>query len=200
LAKQKQFLGVLALVCACAWVASAIRPVDQQAWLLENILLVLFVACLAIFYSRLQLSNASYFFLALFIVLHLIGAHYTYAKVPIGFWAQEHFGFSRNHYDRFGHAAFGFLLVFPVRELLLRFSGIKRGWSYCLAIGVIVAVSGVFEIIESITAEMVAPGQGVNWLAGQGDEWDAQNDMLSAAVGSVLMMGVVVVRQRFTRR
>ena len=82
----------------------------------------------------------------------------------------------------FAHGAFGFLLAFPIRELLLRFSGIRRGvWSFALPVAIILAVSGCFEIIESIVAEIVAPGKGVQWLGGQGDEWDAQNDMVSAA-------------------
>ena len=74
---------------------------------------------------------------------------------------KDYFGLSRNHYDRFAHGAFGFLLAFPVRELLRRFSGINRRWSFWVAPAIILAVSGVFEIIESIVAEFVAPGKGV---------------------------------------
>src|SRR5438477_964682 len=97
----------------------------------------------------------------------------------------------------FAHGAFGFLLAFPIRELLLRFSGIRRGvWSLALPAAIILAISGCFEIIESVVAEIVAPGQGVAWLGGQGDEWDAQNDMISAFAGSLLMMGVVAVVAR----
>jgi putative membrane protein len=130
------------------------------------------------------------------LILHIVGAHYTYSRMPLGLWARDHFGLSRNYYDRFAHSAFGFLLAYPIRELLLRFSGTSRAWSLWLAPAVILAVSGLFEIIESIVAEIVAPGQGVNWLGGQGDEWDAQNDMLSAMVGSFLMMGLVAMRER----
>lgn len=101
----------------------------------------------------------------------------------------------------FAHGAFGFLLAFPIRELLLRFSGIRRGvWSFALPVAIILAVSGCFEIIESIVAEIVAPGKGVQWLGGQGDEWDAQNDMVSALVGSLLMVGVVALLQRTEAR
>src|SRR5438045_7994961 len=94
----------------------------------------------------------------------------------------------------FAHGAFGFLLAFPIRELLLRFSGIPRGvWSLALPVAIILAVSGCFEIIESVVAEIVAPGKGVDWLGGQGDEWDAQNDMIAALVGALLVMGAVAV-------
>ena len=175
---------------------AAIRPLDRQAWLLENTLLVLFVALLAFARRRLQLSQASYFFLAAFIILHIVGAHYTYAQMPLGIWAKGFFGFTRNHYDRVAHFAFGFLLVFPVRELLLRFGRVHRTWSFWLAPAIILAVSGLFEILESIVAETIAPGKGVDWLGGQGDEWDAQNDMLSALAGSLIMMAILALIER----
>lgn len=170
---QNRLIVGLAALCAAVWLVAAIHPLDRQAWILENILLILFVVLLALTHKRLPLSTASYLFLAVFIVLHIIGAHYTYARMPIGIWAKDVFGFSRNHYDRVAHFAFGFLLVFPLRELLVRFSGIRGAWSYWLPAGVILAVSGLFEILESIVAEIVAPGKGVDWLGGQGDEWDA---------------------------
>jgi Predicted membrane protein len=196
LSEQKTLLAWLGAICGFVWIAAAIHPLDRQAWILENILLVIFVAALALTFRRLQLSKASYLFLAAFVVLHIIGAHYTYARMPVGLWARDYFGLSRNYYDRFAHGAFGFLLAYPIRELLLRFSGITRAWSLWLPPGVILAVSGLFEVIESIVAESIAPGEGVKWLGGQGDEWDAQNDMLSAMVGSLLMIGIVALRER----
>ncbi len=156
-------------------------------------MVVIFVAALAFTHRRLQLSNSSYLFIALFLLLHMVGAHYTYAKMPLGLWAKDFFGFSRNHFDRVAHFGFGFVLAFPVRELLLRFSGIRRGWSFWIAAGVILAVGGLFEILESMVAEIVAPGKGVDWLGGQGDEWDAQNDMLSAFLGALAMMAAVAL-------
>ncbi len=182
--------------CAATWIVTAIHPLDRSAWILENILLVIFVIVLALTYRVLALSRASVVCLALFLILHMVGAHYTYAQMPIGFWVGEWLGLTRNPYDRFAHAAFGFLLVFPIRELLLRFGKVDRNWSFWLAISMILGVSGVFEIIEAIVAEMVAPGKGVDWLGGQGDEWDAQNDMLAALIGSLLMMGFVWLSER----
>ena len=117
--------------------------------------------------------------------------------MPIGLWAKDAFHLSRNHYDRFAHGAFGFLLAYPIRELVRRFSGVRRGvWIFWLPPAIILATSGFFEIVESVTAVIVAPGQGVNWLGGQGDQWDAQEDMLSAFVGSILMMLAVTFAER----
>ena len=196
MSRQNKFIAGLFAPCALIWVVAAIHPFDRQAWLLENVLLALFVVALSLIHRRLQLSNASYIFIALFVILHTIGAHYTYAKMPIGLWAKDFFGFSRNHADRVAHFGFGFFLAFPVRELLLRVSGIHRVWSFWLPPAIILAVSGLFEILESIVAEIVAPGQGVQWLGGQGDEWDAQNDMLAALLGSLVMMAAVALTNR----
>ena len=198
--KQSRFVATLTIICALVWGVTAIAPLDRQGWALENILVILFAIALALTHRRLQLSNASWLFLALFLILHLIGAHYTYAKMPLGLWAKSAFGFSRNHFDRVAHFGFGFFLAYPVRELLMRFSGIRRGWSFWIAAGIILAVSGFFEILESIVAEIFAPGRGVNWLGGQGDEWDAQNDMLSAMLGALTMMGIVALTTRKRER
>jgi putative membrane protein len=197
--KQKYFVIALAIVYAAVWIITAIHPLDRQGWVLENILVVLFAVVIGFTHRRLQLSNASYLFVALFLVLHMIGAHYTYAKMPLGLWAKHFFDFSRNHFDRVAHFGFGAFLSFPVRELLKRFSGIRRGWSFWIAAGVILALSGFFEMLESMVAEIVAPGQGVNWLGGQGDEWDAQNDMLSAMLGALTMMAIVALITRRER-
>lgn len=186
----------MAAICAVLWIIAAIRPVDRQAWALENVLLVIFVITLWLTHQRLQLSKASYICIALFLILHVIGAHYTYAKMPLGLWAKDFFGFSRNHFDRVAHFGFGFFLAFPVCELLLRFSGIRRAWSIWLTPAIILTTGGFFEILESIAAEIVAPGKGVEWLGGQGDEWDAQNDMLSAFLGSLAMMAAVALANR----
>ena len=195
--KPRWILTGLAVAFAAVWIVTVIHPLDRQASTLENILVVLLVAVLSTTFRRFQFSTASYICIALFLILHVIGAHYTYARMPLGLWAKDIFHLSRNHYDRFAHASFGFLLAFPVRELILRLGGVRRGaWSFWLPIGIILATSGVFEILESIVAEIIAPGKGVEWLGGQADVWDAQNDMLSALVGAFSMMTIVGLIER----
>jgi putative membrane protein len=197
LKQQAKLIVSLSAICAVFWIVAAIRPLDRPAWILENILLLVFVGALTLTWRRLRLSNTSWVVIAAFVILHTIGAHYTYEKMPLGIWAKNFFHLSRNHCDRFAHGAFGFLLAFSIRELLLRFSGIRRGvWSLALPVAIILAVSGCFEIVESVVAEIVAPGKGVDWLGGQGDQWDAQNDMVAALVGSLLMVSAVAVVER----
>ena len=58
-------------------------------------------------YRAFPLTPLLYRLLFLHALILILGGHYTYAQVPLGFWLQELFDFSRNHYDRIGHIAQG---------------------------------------------------------------------------------------------
>ena len=122
----------------------------------------------------------------MFLALHAVGAHYTYAKVPAGFWIEHLLHLNRNHYDRVIHFGFGLLLVYPVQELLERAAGVHVTWLSWLALAAIVALSSFFEILEAIIAQIVHPDLGAAYLGTQGDIWDAQKDMTAAIVGGIL--------------
>jgi putative membrane protein len=139
-------------------------------------------------YRRFRFSNLSYALFTVFLSLHMIGAHYTYAETPIGFWLQNWLGLSRNHYDRIVHFSFGLLIVYPLREILLRKSGVNSRRSYYLAVCCILAFSGFYEILEAIAAMIVSPELGAAFLGTQGDEWDAQKDSMLAFVGAIIGM------------
>ena len=125
----------------------------------------------------------------LFMTLHMIGAHYTYAETPFGFWLQDLFAFDRNHYDRIVHFAYGLLLAYPFYELLIRtIPNIRSIWAYTLTVSHILAMSGLYEVIEGIVAIIVSPELGDAYLGTQGDIWDAQTDMLLACIGSIFTM------------
>lgn len=184
--------ALLAWYMLC-WIVTAIDPVDRQDWMLENILAIALVAGLVVSYRRFTFSNRSYVLLTVFLTLHAIGAHYTYAQVPAGFWLQDVFHLSRNPFDRLAHFSYGLLLVLPIRELLVRLGGVQGLWSYGLAVCVTLAKSGLFEVLEAVVAEMVSPELGSAYLGIQGDQWDAQKDMAAALAGAVLMTGLVLV-------
>ncbi len=169
------------------WVWMAIDPVDRKDWALENILAVAFVATLAATYRRFRFSNGSYTLIAAFLVLHAIGAHYTYAEVPAGFWLKDVFGLSRNPFDRLVHFAYGLFLVLPIRELLVRKAGLRGAWAPLMSVTVVLAQSGFFEVVEAAVAEVVSPELGTAYLGTQGDEWDAQKDMAAAMTGALGM-------------
>ncbi|MDA3932749.1 MAG: DUF2238 domain-containing protein [Gammaproteobacteria bacterium] len=179
------------------WIITALNPSYRQDWLLENLLVLVAVAILLGSYRRFRFSTASYALMTLFLTLHLIGAHYTYAETPFGFWLQDWFDLQRNHYDRLVHFAFGLLLAYPVRELLLRVTGVKQLWASWLAISVVLALSALFEAMEALAAVLVSPELGAAYLGTQGDEWDAQKDSMLAMFGAMLAMIWLTIRSRW---
>ncbi len=170
------------------WIITAINPLYPRDWLLENLLVFIWGALLIFTYRWFRFSNRSYALFAVFLSLHLVGAHYTYAETPFGFWLQALFEFERNHYDRIVHFSFGLLIAYPMREILLRQSGIAVTWSYFLTINCIMAFSAFYEVLEVVAAMIVSPELGNAYLGTQGDEWDAQKDAFLALLGSMVAM------------
>jgi len=192
-------LGML-LFYGLFWTWLAIAPVDRRDWLLENLLSLTLFAVLVLTYRRFQFSATSYYLIGLFLTLHAVGAHYTYAEVPFGFWLKDFFVLSRNPFDRLAHFAYGALLVYPLRELLVRLAGVRGGWASFLSVSGILAQSGFFEIAEAVVASIVSPELGSTYLGTQGDEWDAQKDMAVALAGALLTIGVFSAMFRFSGR
>ena len=183
-------LGLL-LAYAVFWIWLAIEPVNRRDWLLENLLVLILVPLLIFTRRWFQFSLTSYSLIGVFLILHAFGAHYTYAEVPLGFWLKDLLALSRNPFDRIAHFAYGALLVFPIRELLVRQTGLRGWWAHALPVCIVLAQSGFFEILEAIVAMVVSPELGTMYLGTQGDDWDAQHDMAAALGGSVLTMGIV---------
>lgn len=178
------------LVCwlIVLWIITAIEPFNRRDWFLENLLVFFYGTLLVLTYRRFAFSSLSYLLFTVFMSLHLVGAHYTYAEVPFGFWLQDALGMTRNHYDRIVHFSFGLLIAYPFRELLLRAAGVVHSWSYLLAVCIVLAFSGFYEVIEGIVAMIVDPELGMAYLGTQGDVWDAQKDTFLAFCGSVIAM------------
>jgi putative membrane protein len=172
------------------WVWAAVRPLYFDGWLLENYLVFIFVPLIIISGFYFRLSNVSYTLLTLFMILHVVGSHYTYAEVPFGYWLQDIFGAERNMYDRLVHFCFGFLLAYPIREVFVRLSRAKGFWGLWFPVELTLAFSAVYEIIEWLAAAAVDPAAGLAFLGAQGDVWDAQKDMLLAGIGAIIAMGV----------
>ena len=183
---DNRFLQILAGCYTIFWILLAIHPVDRGDWFLENLLVFVTITVLVSTYHKFQFSNLTYSLIGLFLALHAIGAHYTYAKVPAGFSMEHLLHLNRNHYDRVIHFGFGLLLVYPVQELLQRAAGVRVTWLPWLALATIVALSSFFEILEAIIAQIVHPDLGAAYLGTQGDIWDAQKDMTAALVGGIL--------------
>lgn len=179
------------------WSMLAIAPNDRQDWLLENLLALAAVVALLVSRRQFEFSTPSYILLTGFLTLHAIGAHYTYAEVPFGYWLQHMFDLTRNPFDRLVHFSYGLLLVYPLRELLVGLAGVRGLWSYYLPVSGMLAQSGFFELIEAVVAHIVNPELGSAYLGTQGDEWDAQKDMGSALAGALITMVAVSFGERY---
>ena len=183
----------LLTVFGAVWVWAAINPLFRHDWLLENYLVFIFVPIVLILGRYFKLSNVSYTLITIFMILHVIGSHYTYAEVPFGDTLQQWLGAERNMYDRLVHFSFGFLLAYPAREVFMRLSQAKGVWSYYFPIDLMAASSAIYEIIEWLAVRVVDPAAGLAFLGAQGDVWDAQKDMLLATVGAVLAMVIIFI-------
>jgi len=182
--RSRSFLMVLTALYAAIWIWAAWAPVYRFDWFLENILTTVTLAVLIASFKRLPLSDITYLLLFVFLVLHAVGGHYTYSNVPLGFWIKDAFGLARNHFDRLVHFSFGFLLFYPMREVIIRSVTRNSFHAGLFAVSLNCAASGLFEIFEMFTAVIVSPEAGTAYLGTQGDEWDAQKDMALAFGGS----------------
>lgn len=183
----------LALLAATGVVllVSGIAPHDRLTWLLEVFPILAAVPLLVATYRRFPLTHLVYFLIFLHATILAIGGHYTYALTPVGFWLQEAFGFARNHYDRIGHLAQGFVPALIAREILLRRTPLARGgWLFFLVLSVCLAISVCYEFIEWWVALLSAEASAA-FLGTQGDVWDTQSDMAFAGLGAIVALLVL---------
>jgi putative membrane protein len=164
---------------------SGIQPLDRVTWWLEVAPVLVGAPILVFTFSNFRLSPLLYRLLFLHAVILIVGGHYTYAKVPIGFWAQDLLDLSRNHYDRIGHIAQGFIPAILAREILVRLSPVQHGrWLFLFVTCICLSFSAFYEMIEWWAA-LVGGDSAESFLGAQGDVWDTQWDMFLALLGSI---------------
>lgn len=176
---------VLLALTAVALIVSGIHPYDRTTWVLEVAPIFIGAPLLIATYRRFPLTPLLYRLLFLHSLILILGGHYTYAKVPLGFWVQDLMGFARNHYDRLGHFAQGFVPAILAREVLIRKTPLRPGgWLFFLVACVCLAFSATYEFFEWWSA--VLGGSAADaFLGTQGDVWDTQWDMFLALIGAV---------------
>jgi len=175
----------LLLAVAAILVWSGIAPHDRTTWWLEVFPVLLAAPILAATFRRFPLTRLAYVLIALHAVVLMVGGHYTYAEVPLGFWVRDALHLARNHYDRLGHFMQGCVPAILVREVLLRKTPLRRGgWLFFLTTSVCLAISAVYEFIEWWSA-VLGGGAADAFLGTQGDVWDTQWDMFLCLVGAL---------------
>ena len=177
--------ATLLLVVAVALVASGIQPYDRLTWFLEVLPVLLAAPLLIATHRSFPLTPLACWLIAIHSLILIVGGHYTYARVPLGFWIQDWFDFSRNHYDRIGHLMQGFGPAIIARELLLRTSPLAPGkWLFTIVVFTILGISASYEFIEWWTA-LASEEASAAFLGTQGDPWDTQWDMFLAGCGAI---------------
>jgi len=176
----------LLLVAAGVTALSGFGPTDRSTWLMEVAPTLLALPLLVATRRRFRLTTLVYVAITVHAGILALGGHYTYAEVPLGFWVRDALGLARNHYDRLGHLAQGFVPALVARELLLRTSPLRPGrWLLTLVTLSCLGVSACYELVEWWAALLL--GQGADaFLGSQGDPWDTQWDMFMALLGAVL--------------
>ena len=188
--QSKSHAPILFVVFSVFWLLLAINPLYREVWLVENLILIVCVAYLLHSYRKYPFSNRAYWMIFIFCILQTIGAHYTYAEVPLGFWVADWLDIERNHYDRLVHFAFGFLVILPFKEVMVRkvvFS--TRAIEIFTLVMLFIGISGSYEVVESWYAILYEQDKASDmFLGSQGDIWDAEKDMALAGLGAWLYL------------
>lgn len=168
-------------------VVCAISPYDRAVWFAENLPIWIVIAGIALLSRVYRFSNTSYVMMAIFPILHTIGGHYTFERVPFGY-VTDLFGFERNHFDRLAHFSVG-LYAYPFAEYIRRKARVDVAWIvYGFPFCFILALAGFYEIVEWLYAISADPEAGIAVLGSQGDIWDAQKDMLADSLGAIVAL------------
>lgn len=181
------------------WGVLALRPLHRQDWVLENVLVLAAIPVARAAWRKQVFSSLGWTLLFLFMVVHQVGAHYTYSEVPYDRWWRwltgdsfnAIFGWQRNHFDRLAHFLYGLLLALPFRETSLRAIGARGFWSYLLPLDLVMSSSLFYELVEWLAATVLGGDAGMAYLGTQGDIWDAHKDMALATFGALLTLGVI---------
>ena len=198
---HRKYLLVLSLVFAVWWALLAIKPWDRHDWLAENALAIAGAALIIGYHKKLLLSRVSYTLIFVFMCLHQVGAHYTYAEVPYDAWFKgltghtfnELVGWERNNFDRVVHFCYGLLLAYPIREVFLRVADVRGFWGYFLPLDFTMSTSMLYELMEWATAAVAGSDASNDFLGSQGDVWDSHKDMALASLGALIAMTAIAL-------
>lgn len=189
---SKRYPLILLAIVLVFGIWSGIEPLDTRlTWVLETLPVVMALPVLLLTYKRFPLTHLAYTLIAGHAMILMLGAHYSYAKVPLGFWMEDWFGWTRNNYDKIGHLMQGFGPAIYTREIISRTSPLRRGkWLGFISIAVPLAFSALYEILEWL-ASLSDPTDTEAFLGTQGYIWDTQSDMFLCLIGSMAALLVL---------
>lgn len=179
----------LLLLVTAVFIWSLIYPEGYLIWTLEAVPAVVGLIIIMSTYRKFRFTTLSYIIIAIVSITMFIGAHYTYAKVPLFNWIKDYFDLNRNDYDRFGHFLKG-LFAIVIREILIRKTPLTKGlWLGAITLSIALAISALYEIIEWFASIILKGGKASKeFLGTQGDIWDTQWDMSLTLIGAILVL------------
>jgi putative membrane protein len=185
---EKRSIAIWLIIFFGVLIWSGINPHDRFTWALEVSPAIMGLVALAVTYQKFRFSNLVYWFVLAHAIILMIGGRYTYAMVPLFDWLKDSFELSRNHYDKVGHFAQGFIPALITREILIRKSPLKGSrWLHFIVVSICLALSALYELVEWWVA--LATGEGAEaFLGTQGYIWDTQSDMAWALTGAILSL------------
>lgn len=179
-------IGLILFFSTLIW--SGIEPKDYLTWLLETTPALIGIILIITTRRRFPLTSLAYILILIHSVILMIGAHYTYAEVPLFDWLKDALNQERNNYDKLGHFAQGFVPAIVAREILIRHQVVKsKSWRNFFIVCVCLAISAFYELIEW-TVAIFSDEAAEAFLGTQGYTWDTQTDMAIALVGAVLAL------------
>ena len=186
---SRRYHLILLIMVLVFWFWSGSQPQDTRlTWILETFPFMIALPVLLITYKRFPLTDLTYTLLAIHAMILMLGGHYSYAKVPLGFWMEHWFGWTRNNYDKIGHFMQGFGPAIYAREIIARTSPLRRGkWLGFISIAVPLAFSALYEIFEWL-ASLSNPTDTEAFLGTHGYLWVTQSDMFLCLIGSIISL------------
>lgn len=182
----ENYVRILAATIVVIFIGLGINPVNRAVWIVEVTPIIIIFLILFFTFHRFRFSDYSYTLMAVWMIWHAIGGHYTFANVPFDF-VTDFFGFERNNFDRVGHFVVGFY-AFASAELLTRKRWAHPVLATVFSLFFILSVAASYEILEWLYAVIEGGNTGIAFLGSQGDIWDAQKDMLFDALGAITVL------------
>lgn len=181
-----KFPKILFLIYVIVFAIGSINPYARDVWFVENATVwIVLIPIIILYFKGIRFSNFSYLLMSIFIILHTIGGHYTFERVPFSFF-DNLFNLKRDSFDRVAHFTVGFY-AFPIAEYLMSRGLVAKKWiAIFFGLFAIMGVAALYEIFEWVYAILSDPAAGIAVLGSQGDIWDAQKDMLCDTLGAVV--------------
>jgi putative membrane protein len=187
---KNKFLKLLVILFSCYWTYCWFYNQNMENYIIENLLVIIFIPIIIYSYFKIKLSDTSYLFLFIYLMLHVYGSYYAYTDAAIGEWLKNTFHLWRNPYDRIVHFSFGFFISYIAFDILKNNFNKSLQSCYIYPIEIMFSLGTIFEMIEWAVAVNASPLTGETYVATQGDVWDAHKDIALAFLGASIMMGL----------